>query len=147
MPNFEFRPVESRDHSYCWSIYKEAIEPLAAELKAWNETEQKRLIDEALADAGASILVREREAAGWLHVDETRFEIHMGHLYLEPAARNQGLGSTFMRWMNDRARRKEKVFTVDVMKNNRARALAERLGFRTIRTTGSMLRMQLQDRP
>jgi GNAT superfamily N-acetyltransferase len=145
MPDFEFRPIEPRDHSYCWSIYKEAIEPLASELKDWNDTTQRRVIDEALTDAGASILVRNRESQGWLHVDETRFEIHLGHLYLEPAARNQGLGSNFMRWMNDRARRKNKTFTIDVLKNNRARVLAERLGFRLVRTDGNKLRMKLQE--
>src|SRR5579862_8155644 len=118
MPDFEFRPVVQRDYTYCWSIYRDAIQPLASELQAWNETAQRKLVDEALADAGASILVHNRDSAGWLHVDETRFEIHMGHLYLEPSARNQGLGSTFMRWMNERARRKAKMFTVDMMKNN-----------------------------
>lgn len=145
MPDFEFRPVEMRDHSYCWSIYKEAIEPLALELKDWNEATRRKMIDEALTDAGASILVVAKEAAGWLHVDETRHEIHLGHLYIEPQQRNKGLGSKFMRWMNDRARRKNKVFTTDVMKNNRAKAMAERLGFRVVSTHGNVLKMRLQD--
>jgi GNAT superfamily N-acetyltransferase len=144
MPDFEFRPVEPRDHSYCWSIYKEATEPLASALNDWNEPAHRRLVDEALTDAGASILVRNRETQGWLHVDETRFDIHLGHLYIEPAARSQGLGGKFMHWMNDRARRKNKTFTIDVLKNSRARAFAERLGFRVVRTNGNILRMRLQ---
>ena len=97
MPDFEFRPVLPRDHSYCWTIYRDAIQPLALELKDWDETARRRLIDEALADAGASILVVDHDAAGWLHVDETRHEIHLGHLYIEPQQRNKGLGSRFMR--------------------------------------------------
>ena len=145
MPDFEFRPVAARDFSYCWTIYRDAVQPLALELKIWNEAVQHKMIDEALSDAGASILVEDHQAAGWLHVDETRFEIHLGHLYIEPQARNHGLGSKFMRWMNERAHRKNKVFTIDVLKNNRAKALAERLGFRVIGSTGNTIRMRLQD--
>ena len=147
MPDFEFRPVAPRDFSYCWSIYRDAVEPLALELKDWNEAVQRKRIEEALTDSGASILVENHEATGWLHVDETRFEIHLGHLYIEPQARSRGLGSRFMRWMNERARRKNKAFTVDVLKNNRAKILAERLGFRVVGTHGNTLRMRLQDGP
>jgi ribosomal protein S18 acetylase RimI-like enzyme len=144
MADFEFRPVAPRDYSYCWSIYRDAVQPLALELKEWNEEKQHKLVDEALTGAGASILLENREAAGWLHVDETRLEIHLAHLYIEPQARNHGLGSKFMRWMNERARRKNKDFTVDVLKNNRAKVLAERLGFRVVGTHGNYLRMRLQ---
>jgi GNAT superfamily N-acetyltransferase len=145
MPDFEFRRVLPRDLSYCWSIYREAVQPLALALRDWDEPARQRMVEEALADAGASILVENQDAAGWLHVDETRFEIHLGHLYLEPHARNRGLGSRFMRWMNERARRKNKVFTIDVMKNNPAKALAERLGFLVIGTSGNTLKMRLKD--
>ena len=146
MPDFEFRPVAPRDFSYCWSIYRDAIQPLASALGDWNEVARHKTIDEALADSGASILVQRQEAAGWLHVDETRHEIHLGHLYLEPQARNHGLGSKFMTWMNERARRKDKVLTTDILKNNRAKALAERLGFRVVATHGNVLKMRLQDK-
>ena len=145
MHDFEFRPVGPPDHGYCWSIYRDAIRPLALELMDWNEVVQHQMVEGILADAGASILLQNREAAGWLHVDETRFEIHLGHFYLEPQAQNHGLGSKFMRWMNERARRKNKALSLDMLKNNRARVFAERLGFRVASTSGNMLRMRLQD--
>ena len=145
MPDFEFRPVVLRDVSYCWTIYRDAVQPLALELNDWDEAAHRKKIEEALADADASILVENHEAAGWLHVEETRFEIHLAHLYIEPAARNHGLGSKFMRWMNERARRKQKNFTIEVLKNNnRARAMAERLGFRPIDSRGNVIKLHLQ---
>ena len=75
-------------------------------------------------------------------MSETRFDIHLGHLYLEADRRNQGLGTRFLQWMTERAQRKAKTFTLDVMTNNRARALYERLGFAAAGTSAGKIRMQ-----
>ena len=135
MLEFSFRRVEPTDFAFCWPIYRDAMQPLTAELMQWNEASQRRGIEEALSDEGASILVWQEADAGWLHVIETRRDIHLGHLYLAPQARNRGLGSKFLSWMGERATRKNKNFTLDVLKNNRARGLYERLGFRIIETS------------
>lgn len=118
MAAFEFRRVRPGDFAYCWSIYSEAMG------SALRET-----IERALDEEGASILVVDKSDAGWLHVSETRFDIHLGHLYLEADRRGQGLGTGLLQWMIDRARRKAKSFTVDVAADSRARRLYERLGF------------------
>ena len=135
MADFEFRRIQPQDITFCWSIYRDAMQPLTAELMQWNEASQRRGIEEALRDDDASILVAGDGDAGWLHVLETRRDIHLGHLYLAPQARNRGLGTKFLRWMGERARRKDKNFTLEVLKNNRARGLYERLGFRVIETS------------
>ena len=140
MTGFEFRRIRPGDFAFCWLLYSEAMRPLTSN---WNEIAQRSTIGQALADEGASILVVEASDAGWLHVTETRFDIHLGHLYLEPARRNQGLGTRFLTWMSERARRKEKEFTLDVLANNRARTLYERLGFSGDRPSAGTIRMKL----
>ncbi len=135
MPDFEFRRVLPQDIPFCWSIYREAMKPLTAELMQWSEEAQRRGIEAALGDEDASILVSGNADAGWLHVVETRRDIHLGHLYLAPEHRNRGLGTSFLRWMGERAKRKDKSFTLEVLKNNRARGLYERLGFRIIESS------------
>jgi GNAT superfamily N-acetyltransferase len=126
MSDFEFRRIRTGDFAYCWPIYSETLAPL---VPGWDEAAQRRTVEQALAEEGASILVVDRSDAGWLYVTETRFDVHLGHLYLEAGRRNNGLGTRFLQWMADRARRKEKEFTLDVIANNRARVLYERLGF------------------
>ncbi len=142
MLEFSFRRIAAQDFAFCWPIYRDAMQPLTAELMQWDEANQRRGIEEALADEGASILVSGDADAGWLHVIETRRDIHLGHLYLAPPARNRGLGTKFLRWMGERAQRKEKNFTLEVLKNNRARGLYERLGFRIIETSPLKFTMQ-----
>ena len=142
MLEFSFRRVAPQDFDFCWSTYREAMKPLTAELMQWDEASQQRGIREALSDEDASILVAGDSDAGWLHVTETRRDIHLGHLYLAPQQRNQGLGTKFLRWMGERATRKDKTFTLEVLKNNRARGLYERLGFRIIETSPLKYTMQ-----
>ncbi|MBV8391949.1 MAG: GNAT family N-acetyltransferase [Alphaproteobacteria bacterium] len=143
MALFDFRRIGPADFAFCWPIYRDALQPLSVGLFQWDDEVQQKRVRQALADEGASILVSDGEASGWLHCSETRFIIHLGHLYLEPAKRNKGLGSGFLRWMSDRARRKEKDFTLDVMKNNPAIRLYERLGFRPVKTAATVITMRL----
>lgn len=143
MALFDFRRIGPPDFAYCWPIYRDALEPLSVGLFKWDDEAQKKRVQEALDDEGASILIAEGESCGWLQCNETRFTIHLGHLYLEPAKRNKGLGSGFLRWMSERARRKEKDFTLDVMKNNPALALYERLGFKRVKASATTITMRL----
>jgi GNAT superfamily N-acetyltransferase len=140
---FDFRRLREGDFAFCWPLYRDALQPLSIGLFAWDDARQQQQVRHALADEGASMLVTESSDAGWLQCSETRFAIHLGHLYLVPERRNQGLGTGFLTWMSDRARRKGKDFTLDVMKNNRALALYRRLGFRAARTSGYTVTMRL----
>jgi len=143
MPDFEFRDLRPQDFAFCWPIYRDAMRPLVLEYMAWNDTAQRDAVKAVLADVGASILVDGGSDAGWLHVTESRHLIHLGDLYLAPEARNKGLGTRFLKWMSERARRKHKDLTLEVMKNNRARFLYHRLGFGTVATEAYKFTLKL----
>jgi len=144
MPLVHFRPIRTADRAYCWNIYRQAMEPLAFALGLWNEAAQKSFIEQALADPDASILVENKSDAGWLSISESRHDIHIDHLYIEADRRGQGLGTHFLEWMSERARRKHKTLTLDVMaNNNRARKLYERMGFANQGVDGHRIRMRL----
>ena len=84
-----FRPTHSRDLDFCWPIYRDAMQPLTPN---WQEAAERRLISDAMSDSGTWI-VRAPGAeaadgdAGWLQVGETRYVIHLAHLYLTPSMR------------------------------------------------------------
>ncbi len=143
MSPFDFRRVRPDDFGFCWPLYRDALQPLSIGLFAWDDQAQQQRVRQALGDEGASVLQTEGSDAGWLHCSETRFTIHLGHLYLAADRRNRGLGTSFLTWMSDRARRKGKDFTLDVMKNNPALALYERLGFKPVMTQAYTITMQL----
>jgi ribosomal protein S18 acetylase RimI-like enzyme len=141
-PSFELRPTTAGDLDFAWSLYRELMMPLTLELLAWNESGQRQTVEEALAQQGASVIVIRDAKCGWLYVKETPDEIYLGQLYLTRAWQGRGIGGTIIRDLADRAQQSGKCFTLDVMKNNRARVLYERLGFRVVATSEYKLKMQ-----
>ncbi|HLG48524.1 MAG TPA: GNAT family N-acetyltransferase [Reyranella sp.] len=140
--DFELRPATRSDLDFCWTVYRDAMKPLTEALGPWNEPSQQRLIADAVADAGTSILRQHEDDAGWLQVEETRHIVHLQQLFVLPAVRNRGLGTSFLTWMKERAERKRKDLTLEVMTNNPARRLYERLGFKPISTANNKITMR-----
>jgi GNAT superfamily N-acetyltransferase len=139
---FEFRPARPADLGFCWPIYRDAMKPLTEAVGPWDEAAQHKLIKAAVADPDTSILQQADVDVGWLQVEETRHVVHLQQLFLLPAARNKGLGTAFLTWMKERAERKRKDLTLDVMTNNPARRLYERLGFKAVTTANSKITMR-----
>lgn len=139
---FELRSSSASDFGFCWPIYRDAMQPLAAVLTQWNEPAQRKIVELAVADAGTSILKAEQADAGWLQVQETRFVVELKQLYILPAMRNRGLGTSFLGWMKERADRKRKDLTLEVMANNPAVRLYERLGFKPVTTANNKITMR-----
>src|SRR5580704_11882747 len=129
---FELRPARSDDFQFCWSLYRDLMKPLTTELLEWNESGQRRVIEQSLTDSGTFIIVVRGSDIGWLQTRETSQEIYLGQLYVDPSMQRRGIGSAIIRQLCDRAHSEGKALTLDVMKNNRARFFYERFGFRTI---------------
>jgi GNAT superfamily N-acetyltransferase len=141
-PAFDLRGARPSDFAFCWPIYRDAMQPLTEALMEWHEPSQRRVVELALADAGASILRSGGAESGWLHVQETPHVIQLRQLFVLPAARNRGLGTSFLTWMKERADRKRKDLTLDVLTNNPARRLYERLAFKAVGTADNKVTMR-----
>ncbi len=139
---FELRPSSSPDLAFCWPIYRDAAQPLTAALTQWNEAAERHAVEQAVKHAGTSILKAENADAGWLQVEETGGAVQLRHLYLAAERRNRGLGSAFLVWMKERADRKRKDLVLEVMTNNPALRLYERLGFKPLTTAGNKVTMR-----
>ena len=57
---------------------------------------------------------------------------------------NRGIGAAVVRRLCDRASRERKALILEVMKNNRARSLYERLGFDAVGSSKYKLNMRWQ---
>lgn len=118
------------------------MQPLTEALMQWNEVAQQQLVKQAVAHTGTSILRAENADAGWVQVEETRGAVQLRHLYLAAEMRNRGLGSAFLVWMKERADRKRKDLVLEVLTNNPAQRLYERLGFKPLTTAGNKVTMR-----
>jgi ribosomal protein S18 acetylase RimI-like enzyme len=141
---FELRPARSDDFQFCWSLYRDLMKPLTTELLEWNESGQRRTIEQSLTDSGTSIIVVGGSDIGWLQIRETSEELYLGQLYIAPAMQNRGIGTKIVRQLCEKACQEGKALTLEVMKNNRARLLYERLGFITLGSSKYRLNMRWQ---
>jgi GNAT superfamily N-acetyltransferase len=139
---FKLRSAGKFDFDFCWPIYRDALQPLIEPPTEWNEPDQRRIVERALVDAGSSIVHSEGADVGWLQVAETGQVIELKQFHLLPAVRNRGLGTSFLDWMKERADRKRKDLTVEIMTNSPVRPLLERLGFKAVPTSGRRVTMR-----
>ena len=140
--DFELRPATGDDFNFCWSLYRDLMKSLTVQLLEWNELAQRRVVEQSLMDTGTSIIVVSGSDIGWLQVGETRDEIYLGQLYVMPSMQNRGVGTALVRQLCDSAGKERKLVTLEVMKNNRARSLYDRLGFRVVGSSKYKLKMQ-----
>jgi ribosomal protein S18 acetylase RimI-like enzyme len=143
-PEFELRPASSDDFQFCWSLYRDLMKPLTTELLQWSELSQRSVVEQSLSDSGTSIIVVSGADIGWLQIKETPKEISLGQLYVALSMQNRGIGTAVVWQLCDRAFREHKALTLEVMKNNRARLLYERLGFVTVGSSKYKLNMRWQ---
>ena len=139
---FELRSVSSDDFQFCWSLYRDLMKPLTTELLEWNESSQRRTIEQSLIDSGTSIIVVGGSDIGWLQIRETSEELYLGQIYIVPAMQNHGIGTKIVRQLCEKVCQEGKALTLEVMKNNRARLLYERLGFSTLGSSKYKLNMR-----
>ncbi len=142
---FELRPAHSGDLLFAWSLYEELMKALTIELLGrWNEAGQKQVIEWAVAQPDTSIIVKDGLDVGWMQVIGSPDSLYLGQLYVVPSQQNRGIGTAILRDLIGKARSNGKAFTLEVLKNNRARLLYERLGFRVIGQSEYKLRLQWQ---
>jgi len=139
------RPASGGDFQFCWSLYRDSMKSLTMELlQYWNESGQRRMVEETITDSGTSIIVSSGSGIGWLQISETPEEIYLGQLYVTPSMQNRGIGTAVVRRLCDRASQQRKALTLEVMKNNRARLLYERLGFDPVGSSKYKFNMRWQ---
>jgi GNAT superfamily N-acetyltransferase len=139
MPSFELRPAAKADLAFCWPIYRDAVQPLTAN---WKEAEHHRLVEKAVGHPGTSILCSDKADKGWVEVSENNGSVELKQLFIHAAARNGGLGTSFLNWMKERADRKRKDLLLELPANSPARALCERLGFKAVTTADNKVKMR-----
>jgi hypothetical protein len=135
---FQLRPAASEDFQFAWSLYRSLMQPLTVELLGrWNDSGQQSVVEAALKHEGTSIIVVDGLDAGWLHVIESDDSIYLVSCTFAATA--------IVRELRDKATQAAKALTLDVMKNNRARSLYERLGFGVVGESKYKLKMRWQE--
>lgn len=107
----------------------------------WDDAKQRAAFADQRKIEDVRIVVFEDHDVGWMQASETDSEIFLQQLFVEPAYQRKGIGSAVLSILLDRSRKAGKPIVLTVLKNNPARSLYERFGFKVVGEAGVKLRM------
>jgi ribosomal protein S18 acetylase RimI-like enzyme len=147
-----FRTVEPGDDAFLRGLYRSVRDP-ELDLTNWDEAQKSAFANQQF-DAqdrwyraqyqGAEFLMilRGAEPVGRLYLYGRAKELRLMEITLAAAARNAGLGTALVRWIQARAAAAGQAVTLNVETFNPARALYARLGFREEAADGIYVTMR-----
>lgn len=133
-PRYELRPAEAGDVVYAWRLYERLMRGRTEALMPWRADRQYEVVTSALRSGGMQMIVAEGAVCGWLHVHAGAEGIDLHQLYVAAEQQNRGIGTAILRSLQARAAAAGRPLRLNVLVNNPARRLYERLGFRIERS-------------
>jgi ribosomal protein S18 acetylase RimI-like enzyme len=149
--SLSLRPITPSDEPFLARLYASTREQELAQTN-WND-EQKAMFcrmqfnaqttdyQRNYPDASFQIIERDGLAAGRLLVLRSDDKIHVIDIALMPEHRGAGIGTKFLRELQDEAKAAGKPLSIHVEQFNPARRLYDRLGFQQIEEKGVYLLM------
>ncbi len=125
----------------------DGLRPYVEALWGWNQREQEEHFDAAFAAERCCIVLVDGVDAGWIEVIEQPAEVYLAGIYLLDAVRRRGVGTAIVRDLSSFAAESGRPLTLQVLKNNPARRLYERLGFEVTGTRGEHILLRLLPTP
>ena len=101
----------------------------------WDEAQQDQFFRSAWDEHAHEIITADGHDCGYCVVEQTADQIHVRELVIAPEWQNKGIGSGFLRTVQDRARHAGLPVRLGTFHENRAVVLYRRLGFETFDTT------------
>jgi ribosomal protein S18 acetylase RimI-like enzyme len=152
MSRVALRPMTDADESFALSVYASTREEELAPVP-WSDDQKAAFVAMQFEAQSAhyaqhydgmtsDVVFVDGRPAGRLLVARWRGEIRIVDIALLPAFRGRGAGGELLAELMDEATEMGKRLSIHVERENRARGLYERLGFRPVGEHGVHLRME-----
>ena len=125
-------------------LAREALGPYVQEIWGWRDDEQRRLQSAWFSRTPVQVIEADGEPVGCLAVTEHDDHVHVDRIALLPAWQKRGIGTQLMRDVLDGAERRGLPVRLNVLDNNPAQGLYERLGFRVTSIEPPRVKMEWQ---
>lgn len=124
------RKAHQADYAFAREVHRRTMRVYVEPLFGWNEIEQKERFRQGFSIEGAQVIVRDGRDVGWLQVLDRDDEIYLRQIFVLPEFQRQGIGTALLRLLTAQWASLDKPVKLGVLKNNPARSLYERFGFR-----------------
>ena len=141
--NFSERQADESDFDFAWALYVASTRPLLTMLGNWNEANIKQRFRKSFNAGQARIICSGATGIGWIQVSESALGFHLHQIHIDQRFRNRGIGTELISKLLAFANEKALPVSLNVIRNNPAKRLYERLGFQVIDEDDEKFHMQL----
>jgi ribosomal protein S18 acetylase RimI-like enzyme len=138
------RAATSGDYDFARRVHHGAMRPYVEPLFGWDDAFQAKRFRETFSPQGAFVILRAGVECGWLQIVEGEDAVYLSQLFILPEHQRRGTGSAVLASLLAQWRAGGKAVRLGVLKNNPARRLYERVGFKVIAEEERRLEMELR---
>jgi ribosomal protein S18 acetylase RimI-like enzyme len=129
------RPARAEDYGFALALYVETIKPYTIAFMPWVDAVETARFAKLWAPADTRIITVDGADVGWVEASDTGAELVLKQFYIAPAQQQRGVGTQVMDLLLKEWRSIGRPIVLNVLKNNPARRLYQRLGFATVGET------------
>jgi ribosomal protein S18 acetylase RimI-like enzyme len=144
----ELRQARAEDYDFALALYVETIKPYTIAFMPWVDAVESARFAKLWAPADTRIITLDGAAIGWVEATDTGAELVLKQFYIAPAQQQRGIGTQVMELLLTEWQATGRPIVLNVLKNNPARRLYQRLGFATVGETDMkfLMRREAGDR-
>jgi ribosomal protein S18 acetylase RimI-like enzyme len=128
---------------FALALYLSTMRPYAEELMVWDERKQMASFATQWRADDVRIIVVDGKNVGWLQAREAPSQIILQQFFISPDHQRVGIGTKVLHRVLADWKPTGKPVTLTVLKNNPARRLYERAGFRITGEAGIKFELRL----
>ncbi len=129
----QLREAAPEDYDFVRSVHHRTMQGYVKDFfGSWDRDYQNQRFVRTYKIEEVWIIVGGGTDVGWLARRESEENLFLTEFYVAAEYQNQGIGTQILRDLISEARRKNKSVSLGVLKNNPARRLYEREGFKVI---------------
>jgi len=146
MRGLTLRPATEKDEEFCYLVLKTTMRGYVDQIWGWDETWQRTYFRSRFDPAQNQVIVLGGIDVGVFSVEEREDELFISRLYILPAYQRRGIGTYLLQSVLDRGQALGLPVRLQVLVNNPARQLYERLGFQSSGETATHIVMAVLPR-
>jgi len=135
-------PADETDREFSYQVKKAAEGEYITSLFGWDEDVQRRYHSKAWKKQKPDIITYDGKLIGTIATIESDDCVEVGQFFILPGYQNKGIGTYLLRSILDRADRLGKSAKLRLLRNNPAKSLYVRNGFRIVATDGILCHME-----
>lgn len=140
----EYRQATNSDINYCEKTHHEGMKPYCEPLWGWDENFQHERFKRLWTPQRIKLIILNSSEVGYLETESKGKVIKIVNVFVNSNLRNQGIGSQVVNEFINSCKGCFNSITLNVLHNNPAKNLYERVGFKFVSKKDQLLVYELK---